>query len=221
MGPEARPDARGAHDYSAAECDPDDSAGIFPSGRCREGRIDRGRPGRRAGGGSPRMTYLDDRETDRENPELSRRGRHSHDDADATQYVYERPVDWKPRRRRSESFEDLASYEAPTDATPVDWWAGSSRRGEGSAWDADALSAAAGVPYRHPDRELPDRGFPDRQLPGYPDQRVPEQRRPADETPDLAVEAPRRRSGRYRASTWCCGSPRFWCSCSPRRSASR
>src|SRR5689334_22098531 len=160
MGPEARPDARGAHEYSAAGCDPDDSAGSFPSGRCREGRIDRGRPGRQAGDGSPRMTYLDDRET----PELPRRGRHSHDDADATQHVYERPADWKPRRRRSESFEDLGSYEAPTDATPVDWWAGTTpRRGEGSAWDADVLRAAAGVPHRPiPDREDADRGNFDR-----------------------------------------------------------
>ncbi|MFG1928137.1 hypothetical protein [Cryptosporangium sp. NPDC048952] len=127
------------------------------------------------------MTYVDDRES----PELPRRRRHSSDTADVEQYVYERPADWQPRRRRAESFEDLGSYEAPTDATPVDWWG--QTRGEGSAWDADALRAAAGVPI---DNAYSNVTAPVPPAYGHSEPRIPEQRRPAEENPDFAIEAP-------------------------------
>ena len=177
------------------------------------------------------MTYLRD---DRDAPEgaaptsgdLPGRRRHSSDHAGSDQYVYQRPADWTPsarRRRRTEAFEDRASYAAPTDAAPVDWWGDSPRsepawdeesaarahwdadhRGEGSAWNAEALSAAAGVPYRsRPPQDGPtDHGTVDfssfgtdetaPMAPAYrrvtdhriEHHRVPDQRRPAEETPE-------------------------------------
>ncbi|TQS46554.1 hypothetical protein [Cryptosporangium phraense] len=92
------------------------------------------------------------------------------------------------------------NYERPTDATaetaagpvwyeqaPPDWSA--RRRGEGSAWDADALRAAAGVPYRNRPDDLDATEVRTPAQNGPADERGPAEGRPDEPGPEPAVPA--------------------------------